>query len=115
MIKITKTKDLEFIHDSEIRPYISNLLNQILSEYKRFCPDSSTDDIGAIFLLESESDYVLYSEMGLSTPLAENRFEWIESIENGRYCNGCIVIDNDRAVNIIGRKEYFERFTEDAE
>lgn len=116
MIKITKPEDLEKIHDENIKPYIAALLGYILKEYS---PDSSTNEIGAIFLLESESDYVLsdyvlYEEMGLSMPLSEKRFEWIEPVEHDYY-NGTIVIDNDRAINIIGRKEYFEKFTEDTE
>lgn len=112
MIKITKTSDLEKIHDEQIKPYIAGLLDYILREYRKYCPDSSTDEIGAIFLLESESDYVLYEEIGLSLPLSEKRFEWIEAIGDG-YLNGCIVIDNDRAINIIGKKEYFEKLMED--
>lgn len=111
MIKITKSADLEKINDENIKPYIAALLGYILKEYS---PDSSLEEIGAIFLLESESDYVLYSEMGLSMPLSEKRFEWIEPVERD-YCNGAIVIDNDRAINIIGRKKYFEKFMEDTE
>lgn len=112
MIKITKPEDLEKIHDENIKPYICNLLNYILTEYKKYCPDSSVNDIGAIFLLESETDWDLYAEMGLSLPISEKCFEWIETIENGHYCNGCIVIDNDTAINIIGKREYFENFRE---
>lgn len=112
MIKITKPEDLEKIHDKNVKRYIHILLYYTLNEYKKYCPDSSIEEIGAIFLLESKSDFALYSEMGLSLPITEKRFEWIESIENGLYCNGCIVIDNDTAINIIGKREYFENFRE---
>ena len=69
------------------------------------------DEIGAIFLLERESDWQLYREMGLSQPLKATRFEWIEPIEKG-YCNGYIVIGNDCTINIIGKEELFTHFKE---
>lgn len=110
MIKIVKPKDLEQIQDMNILPYICNLLFHVLNEYAKFCPDLSIEDeIGAIFLLERATDWQLFEEMGLSSPITESRFEWIELIECG-YCNGCIVIDNDKAINIIGKQEYFLKF-----
>ena len=114
MIKIKCIDDLEKIHDETIKPYISKLLQYILNEYAKLCPDFSTEEIGAIFLLESEYDYVLYEEMGLSLPLTESRFECIDDIGNG-YFNGCIVLDNDRAINIIGKQKYFDEFREETE
>lgn len=114
MIKIKCISDLEKIHDEIIKPYISKLLQYILTEYARLCPDSATEEIGAIFIWESKSDYVLYEEMGLSLPLTESRFECIDDIGNG-YCNGCIVLDNDRAINIIGKHKFFDKLREETE
>ena len=49
--------------------------------------------------------------MGLSSVLTEKRFENIEEIEN-HYCNGLIVLDNDRCINLIGKEEFFADFLE---
>ena len=49
---------------------------------------------------------------GLSIPVNKSRFEWIECIEHG-FVNSCIVLDNDKAINIIGRKECFEHLMEE--
>ena len=106
MIKIVKPKDLQNISDTEVFPYIHNLLDSLLKEYAAYCPNSSIERIGAIFLLERAEDLELYAEMGLCSPVQQNSFEWIEDI--GGYCNGCIVLDTDRAINIIGKKIYFE-------
>ena len=110
MIRITKQADLVKILDAEICSYINYLLETILGEDQKNC-HTSIEEIGAIFLLEGESDWMQYPAMGLSAPVTESRFEWIEPIENG-YCNGCIVIDNDRAINIIGKQEFFMKFKE---
>lgn len=113
MIKIVKPEDLEKIQDMNIYPYIQDLLLYILKEYANYSPDSSIEDeIGAIFLLEQETDWELYHEMGFSEPVEGFCFEWIEPIEKG-YCNGCVVIDNSHAINIIGKQEYFKRFEEE--
>lgn len=111
MIKIVKAEDLQNIPYPEIIPYIHDLLNFYLKEYKNYCSDSSLTRIGAIYLLEQEKDWEKYSEMELPSPITPNCFEWIEDLGNG-YCNGCIVIDCDRAANIIGKKEYFLRLKE---
>lgn len=111
MIKITSPEHLKNIDDPQILPYIRQLLESLLKEYRQFCPDSSIEKIGIIFLLEQESDFDLYQEMGLLSPVSTSDFEWIAPIENG-YCNGCIVIDNDRAINVIGKEEYFNKYKE---
>ena len=58
-------------------------------------------------------DFDKFKEFHLSAPLSESRFEWIEDVGNG-YVNGCVVIDNDTAINLVGKKELFKDFiTED--
>lgn len=106
MIKLTDLHDLEKISALDIKSYIERLMTDILNQYDENCPDCSFESIGAIYFLEQSSDIQNYTEFGLSSPLCESRFECIEYI--GDYCNGCIVINNDFAINIIGKKEYFE-------
>ncbi len=108
MIRIITLKDVEQIKNPYLAEYVRNLVTRLLTEYRNYCADS-LEAIGAIFVLEDTEDWNLYSEMGLSVPPEESRFEWIEDIGNG-LCNGCIVIDNDRGIDIIGKQEYFKQF-----
>lgn len=103
MIIITKSDDIAKIKDNEIIPYIESLVLDILKTYSL---NRSFEKVGGIFFLESEKDFDNYNEFGLSSPLCEDRFEWIEEIGNG-YSDGCIVINNDFAINIIGKTEFF--------
>lgn len=103
MIKITKSDDIAKIIDKAIIPYIESLVSDILKSYSL---NRSFESVGGIFFLESEKDFDNYKEFGLSSPLCEDRFEWIEEIGNG-YSSGCIVINNDFAINIIGKTEFF--------
>ena len=112
MVKITCLEDLEQIAELEIVPYIRNLLEYLLREYKEYCPNGSIETIGAIYFIDSKSDLDKHLELGLSMPIDERRFEWIEYIGTN-FVNSCIVLDNDRAINIIGRKEYFEHLLEE--
>ncbi len=59
------------------------------------------------YFITSKSDFDKHLDFGFSIPIDESRFEWIECIEHG-FVNSCIVLDNDRAINIVGRKKYFE-------
>ena len=45
---------------------------------------------------------------GLSSKITESRFEWIDLIGND-FLDGCIVLDNDRAINIVGKADYFKK------
>lgn len=103
MIVITKYDDIAKIKDKKIIPYIESLVSDILKSHSLNC---SFETVGGIFFLESEKDFDNYKEFGLSSPLCEDRFEWIEEIGNG-YSSGCIVINNDFAINIIGKTEFF--------
>lgn len=105
MITIKSTADLKKIYDPNILPYVTALINNIYFEYD-MSPGSSIEEVGTIFVLEQGADWRLYREMGLSMPVTESRFEWI-SFENG-YGDGCIIVNNEHAINIIGKQEYFE-------
>ena len=111
MVKITRLEHLEQVPEKEIVPHIKNLLEYLLEEYKEYCPNASIESIGAIYLISSKSDLDNHFGFGLSMPIDESRFEWIEYIGNN-FVNSCIVLDNDRAINIIGRREYFEHLME---
>ena len=112
MIKITNLKDIEKIDDTKILPYLNALVEHILSEYEQICCSNSIERFGAIFFIENTSDFDLYKEMGLSAPLTEKRFEYIDEIR-GNYYNGLIVLDNEKCINIIGKKELFSKLLED--
>ena len=110
MLKIITQKDVERIDNPYIATYIQNLVDYLFTEYKDYCAES-LEALGAIFILEDSSDWNLFSEMELPAYPSESCFEWIQDIGNG-FCNGCIVLDNDRAIDVIGEKAYFEQFKE---
>lgn len=105
MIKITKYDDIEKIKDNKIIAYIKSLVSDILKAYSL---NRSFESVGGIFILESEKDFDDYNELGLSSPLCKDRFEWLEEIGKG-YSSGCIAINNDFAINIIGKTEFFNK------
>lgn len=111
MIKITQLTDLTKIPDKEIIPYIRQLYERISAEYNDHRPNG-IESIGAIFFITSRADLDKYSELGLSMPIDERRFEWIDDIEYG-FVDACIVLDNDTAINLIGKRECFDDFMED--
>lgn len=104
MIKIIKPDDISNVKDKKVIPYIENLMQTILNAYY---PNSSLEAVGAIFFLEDDNDINQYKEMGLSSPLTEYIFDWVQKFADD-YIYGCIVIDNDFAINIIGKNEYFK-------
>ena len=112
MIRITSKEDLKHIHDEVIKEYIQSLLDMFLQEYVIYCPYSSIEGIGAIILLQNESDIENYQEMGLTEPVSKTSIEWMKELQNG-YINVCVVIDNDRALNIIGKRQMFNNIMED--
>ena len=107
MVKITRLEHLEQIPEKEIVPYISKILECFLEEYKNYCPNGSIETIGAFFFIDSKDDLRNYMDFGLQNPLDKFHVEWKTNIENG-FVNICVVLDNDRAINIIGKEEYFE-------
>lgn len=106
MIKITCRNDLHSVADTCIKKHIESQLNYLLNVYKKECSEGSIESIGAIFYVEKSSDFDKYIQFGLSSPITEERFEYIELLEDG-YCKGLIVIDNERAIELIGKKNAF--------
>ena len=108
MVKITKLDDLKKIQDTKLLPYLESLIKHILFEYSDVCHPEDIEGFGALFYIESEIDFDLHKEFGLSAPLTEKRFEYIDEVR-GDYYNGLIVLDNERCINLIGKKDYFKR------
>ena len=106
VIRITCVKDLDSVTDTCIKKHIESQLNYLLNTYVEECSEGSIESIGAIFYVEKSSDFESYTQFGLSSPITEERFEYIELLEDG-YCKGLIVIDNERAIELIGKKNAF--------
>lgn len=100
MIEILTPDDVSKIKDCYIAEYIKNLLTQT--------SDCSLETVGGIFYVENEKDFDNYKKFGLSSKITESRFEWINLIGND-FLDGCIVLDNDRAINIVGKADYFKK------
>ena len=111
MIKIITTADLENLQNAPkvIKKYISELLDNLLSEYYEYCADCSISAIGAIFFMEDLQDFDNHADLGLPLPLEHERIEWITAFED--YCVICYVIDNDRAINLVCCKELYNQWT----
>ncbi len=105
MIRIVKLDDLEGIQ-TEIACPLKRLLEHLLTEYKEFCPNS-IEAIGAIFVLESKSDWENFS-------IGKDSFEWIIPLDNTDFRIGCINIDNDRSINIVAESFLFALFEDNA-
>ena len=87
MIEILTPDDVSKIKDCYIAEYIKNLLTNLLTQTS----DCSLETVGGIFYVENEKD-----------------FEWINLIGND-FLDGCIVLDNDKAINIVGKADYFRK------
>ena len=90
MIEIFTPDDILKIKDCYIAKYIKNLFTNLLTQTS----DCSLETVGGSF--------------GLSSKITESRFEWIDLIGND-FLDGCIVLDNDRAINIVGKADYFKK------
>ena len=104
MIEILTPDDVSKIKDCYIAEYIKNLLTNLLTQTS----DCSLETVGGIFYVENEKDFDNYKKFGLSSKITESRFEWIDLIGND-FLDGCIVLDNDRAINIVGKADYFKK------
>lgn len=104
MIIISRLEDVSKIRDKDIKPYITDYVNYLIQTY---CANDSIEAVGAIYYFESIDDFMEYQAIGLSVPITESRFEWIEEIGHG-YSNGCIVLNNDKAINIIAKTALFQ-------
>jgi len=107
VVKITRLEHLEQVPEKKIVPYIAKILECFLEEYKDYCPNGSIEAIGAIFFITSKEDLANHSAFGLPNPLEESHIEWKTPIEHG-FVTVCVLLDNDKAINIIGKEEYFE-------
>ena len=108
VIRITCVKDLDSVTDTCIKKHIESQLKYLLNTYIEECSEGSIESIGAIFYVEKSSDFESYTKFGLSLPITEERFEYIELLEDG-YCKGLIVIDNEKVIELIGKKSAFTR------
>lgn len=102
MIKLNNINDLELVTNSCIKNHIQSQLKYLLS----ICNSDSIESLGSIFVVEHPSDLDDYSQYGLSSPITEERFEWIEKISD-EYFRGLIVINNSKAIELIGSKSVF--------
>lgn len=105
MIKILNLQDIDKIPEKTVVPYVYSLMKHILNAYDS---NSSIESVGAVYFMENENDLNNYQDLGLHGPIQEEIFEYICPI-NEDYSDGCIVINNDFAINIIARTEYFYR------
>ena len=105
MIKILNLPDIDKIPEKTVVPYVYSLMKHILNAYDS---NSSIESVGAVYFMENENDLNNYQDLGLHGPIQEEIFEYICPI-NEDYSDGCIVINNDFAINIIARTEYFYR------
>ena len=106
MIKITCIKDLDSVTDTCIQKHIESQLKYLLNTFTEECSEGSIESIGAIFYVEKNSDIEDYKQLGISSPITEERFEWIEEISN-EYYRGLIIINNSKAIELVGRKSVF--------
>ena len=104
MIKILSTYDLLKIEDTVLREHVEGIVNDIMN----YNAVDSLESVGAIFVLESADEPLNPSLFGLSLPLKEPRFEWIDT-----FMDGVIVIDNSKSISIIGKAEYFKHILEE--
>lgn len=112
MIAITKISDLEKVKNKTIKEKIKNLLEFFLKEYSSFCADGDISSIGAILVLENSKDWMCIEKYGITVPSKREDFEWIDNFSHD-YMIGAVVVDNDRSLNIIGRNEFFNNYTEE--
>ena len=111
MIKITCKNDLSLVIDACIKKHIENQLKYLLNTYKEECSEGSIESIGAIFYVENSSDFDDYTAFGLSSKITEERFEYIEQIAGGYY-RGLIVLNNEKVIELIGKKDVFNSIME---
>lgn len=112
MIKIVSENELELIETEVIRKYVSFLLKRILTEYKEYCANGTISTIGAFYVLESVDELSKFKDMGLCEPITSLSYEWIDEFSLD-FCNMSVVLDGNRAINIIGERNIFKRFLEE--
>ena len=109
MIKLLDKYDLYMVEDEILREHAEKIMDEVMN----YSAVDSLESVGAIFVLESEDDLNHPKLFGLSMPITESRFEWIDPFMNAEYMDGVIVIDNERTISIIGKSEYFKHIMEE--
>lgn len=109
MIKILSAHDPSSINDPILREHVEGIVNDIMN----YNAVDSLESVGAIFVLESADEPLNPSLFGLSLPLKEPRFEWINTFHHGKYMDGVIVIDNSKSISVVGKSEYFKYILEE--
>ena len=89
--------------DDYARPFLLQHLHGLQNALEM----EDIEDYGAIYLIESAEDWVMYDEIGLAEPFEDSPVEWIRRIEIGDergketyYC-ACVVLNNEFAVSIV--------------
>ena len=114
MIQIRKPEDLDTTKlPPQIKQFLTTYLQTILQNYG--C--DSLESIGCIYYLETTSDTLNYSGMGLSHPISETPFEYCELVPvkssrgESNLLHGCYVFNNDYAIDLFGQESIFEQQT----
>lgn len=105
MIIITDSEDIYKIKDKHMARYVKKLFSIIVKQY---CPNCSLEHVGAIFILESKQDLKEFEKMGVSIPNSPDEFDFVEKIDNENI-DCCLAINNSFAINIIGKRKYFNK------
>lgn len=103
MIIVRTIQEVDNIPVKSVIPYVRSLITNILNAYSS---NGSIETVGAVYFLEDQDDVRNYQSLGLHEPVAEELFEYIYPI-NEEYSDGCIVINNDYAINLIAKTKYF--------
>ena len=103
MIIVRTMQEVDNIPVKSVIPYVRSLITNILNAYSS---NGSIETVGAVYFLEGEDDVRNYQALGLHEPIEGEVFEYIFPI-NDEYSDGCIVINNDFAINLIAKTKYF--------
>lgn len=113
MIKVTEREDLNnLLGYPKAYDYISKLLENLLCEYSEYCADRSIRAFGAIYFMESLTDFENHKALGLEQSLTDTIIEWT-NVQKG-LCVMCVVISNDYAINIVCENDLYERYLENS-
>ena len=105
MKRINKLSDLNTLSNTNnlMRGYILNLISFFCKQYE--CSDIS--EFGAFCILETEEDIKDIGSMGLSRPLSQTTFEYVDLItmetkdESITFVNALVLLSNDFGINIF--------------
>lgn len=100
MITIFQYSDLERVDTPLLVEYFQDFLDQMITEYPQYCSGGSIEQLGAIYLLESQQDRQCLQN------ILPCDYEWCDHISD--YIIACYNIDTDRSVLVAGIKKFFE-------